>query len=197
MRRIAFVQQKGGVGKTSMAIHSACTLAEMGHKTLLVDMDPQGSILAWYDQATALPDKLSVSTCDQAAALDDISGFTYVIIDTPGRLSAAVLQHCDVVVMPIVPSPLDIWAAADSVQLIKDFQAKNPGGLRAALMVNRMQSNTRLSREVFDVIKGYGLQLIKKPVRQRTAYATSLAQGRFEKNEEMRDFARNLIAVSK
>jgi chromosome partitioning protein len=195
MRRIAFVQQKGGVGKTSLAIHAACTLADMGYKTLLVDMDPQGSILAWYDQATGLPEKLSVSTCDQAAALDDLAGFTYVIIDTPGRLSAAVLPHCEAVILPITPSPLDIWAAADSVQLIKDFQSKKP--LSAALMVNRMQANTRLSREVFEVIKGYGLPLIKKPVRQRTAYATSLAQGSFEKNEEMRDFARNLISMSK
>ncbi len=196
MRRIAFVQQKGGVGKTSLAIHSACTLALQGHKTLLVDMDPQGSILAWYDQATSLPEKLTVSTCESAKDLDDLSGYSYVIIDTPGRLSAAVLPHCEAVVLPVAPSPLDVWAVADSVQLVKDFQAQHPN-LKAALMVNRMQPNTRLSREIFDVIKGYGMPLISKPIGQRTAYATSLAKGGFEKNEEMQEFAKNLIKLSK
>lgn len=196
MRRIAFVQQKGGVGKTSLAIHSACTLAFLGHKTLLVDMDPQGSILAWYEQASSLPEKLTVSVCENARDLDDLSGYSYVIIDTPGRLSAAVLPHCEAVVLPVAPSPLDIWAVADSVQLVKDFRATHPS-LKAALMVNRMQPNTRLSREVFDVIKAYELPLIPKPVGQRTAYATSLAQGGFEKNEEMQEFAKNLIKLSK
>ncbi len=196
MRRIAFVQQKGGVGKTSLAIHVACNLADLGHKTMLVDMDPQGSIVAWYDQATALPKNLAVSACENAKDLDDISGYSYVVIDTPGRLSAAVLPHCEAVVLPVTPSPLDIWAVADSVQLVKDFKQKKPG-LKAALMVNRMQQNTRLSREVFDVIKGYELPLIPSPVRQRTAYATKLAQGGFEKNEEMQIFAKNLIKLSK
>lgn len=196
MRRIGFVQQKGGVGKTSLAIHSACTLALLGHKTLLVDMDPQGSIVAWYEQATSLPEKLSVSMCESAKDLDDLSGFSYVIIDTPGRLSAAVLPHCEAVVLPVAPSPLDVWAVADSVQLVKNHQAQRPA-LKAALMVNRMQPNTRLSREIFDVIKGYELPLIPQPVRQRTAYATSLANGGFEKNEEMQVFAQNLIKMSK
>lgn len=196
MKRIAFVQQKGGVGKTSLAIHGACTLASMGHKTLLVDMDPQGSIQAWYEHATSLPEKLSVSTCESAKDLDDLKGFSYVIIDTPGRLSAAVLPHCEAVVLPVAPSPLDVWAVADSVQLVKNYQEKHPR-LKAALMVNRMQPNTRLSREIFDVIQGYELPLIPQPVRQRTAYATSLANGGFEKNEEMQVFAQNLIKLSK
>lgn len=195
MRRIAYVQQKGGVGKTSLAIHSACTLAAGGHKTLLVDMDPQGSILAWYEHASALPDKLTVSTCESAKDLDDLTGYSFVIIDTPGRLSAAVLPHCDLVVLPVAPSPLDIWAAADSVQLVKDAQAKHPG-LKAAMAVNRAQHN-RLSREIFEVIDGYGLPLIPQAIRQLTAYATSLASGGYEKTAEMQDFAKTLIKMSK
>lgn len=196
MKKIAFVQQKGGVGKTSLAIHSACTLALMGHKTLLVDLDPQGSIVSWYENAVSLPEKLSVSMCESAKDLDEVSGFSYVIIDTPGRLSAAVLNHCNAVVLPVAPSPLDVWAVADSVKLVKDQQEKTPS-LRAAFVVNRMQPNTRLGREIFDIIKGYELPLIDKPVRQRTAYATSLATGSFEKNEEMTEFAKNLIKLSK
>lgn len=196
MRRIAFVQQKGGVGKTSLAIHGACALADLGHKTLLVDMDPQGSIVTWYEHATELPDKLSVSTCDSAQALDELSGFSYVIIDTPGRLSAAVLAHCEAVVLPVVPSPLDIWAAADSVELVKEQKVKTPT-LRAALVVNRMQLNTRLGREIFDVIKGYELPLFPRPVKQRTVYATTLASGSYAKTDEMVDFAKNLIKMSK
>lgn len=196
MRKIAFMQQKGGVGKTSLAIHAACTLAELGHKTLLVDMDQQGSIVAWYEQDAGLPAKLTVSASDTASALDDLEGYSYVIIDTPGRLSAAVLAHCDAVVLPVVPSPLDIWAAADTVHLVKEHQAKNPG-LKAAMVVNRMQQGTRLGREIFDVIKGYDLPLFPKPIRQRTAYATSLASGSYEKTEEMIEFAKNIIKLSK
>lgn len=196
MKRIAFVQQKGGVGKTSLAIHSACTIAEGGKSVLLVDMDPQGSIVAWYDNAPSIPDKLSVSVCDSAADLDELTGFDYVIIDTPGRLSAAVLAHCEAVVLPVVPSPLDIWAAADSVHLVKEQKAKNPD-LRAALVVNRMQMNTRLGREIFDVIKGYELPLFPQPIRQRTVYATTLATGSYAKTDEMQDFAKSLIKLSK
>lgn len=196
MKRIAFVQQKGGVGKTSLAIHSACTIADMGKSVLLVDMDPQGSIVAWYDSATSLPEKLSVSVCDSASDLDELKGFDYVIIDTPGRLSAAVLAHCEDVVLPVVPSPLDIWAAADSVHLVKEQREKTPG-LRAALVVNRMQMNTRLGREIFDVIKGYGLPLFPAPIRQRTVYATTLASGSYAKTDEIKVFAKNLIKLSK
>ncbi len=196
MRRIAFVLQKGGVGKTSLSIHSACALAELGHKTLLVDLDPQGSILAWFEHAQNLPSALSVSKAESAADLDEVSGFKYVIIDTPGRLTAAVLSHCDAVVLPIVPGPLEVWAAADSVQLVKDQQAKNPA-LKAAIVVNRMQPNTRLSKEIFDVIKGYELPLFPKAIGQRTAYAQSLASGSFTLNEEIRDFTKNLIKLSK
>lgn len=196
MKRIAFVQQKGGVGKTSLAIHSACTLAEMGRSVLLVDMDPQGSIIAWYDNAPSIPDKLSVSVCESAADMDDITGFDYVIIDTPGRLSAAVLAHCEAVVLPVVPSPLDIWAAADSVHLVKAQQDRTPD-LKAALVVNRMQMNTRLGKEIFDVIKGYELPLFPRAIRQRTAYATTLAAGSYAKTDEMKDFAKSLIKLSK
>jgi len=196
MRRIALVQQKGGVGKTSLAIHAACNLAAMGNSVLLVDMDQQGSIVAWYDNASSMPDKLSVSVCNRAEDLDDLEGFDYAIIDTPGRLSAAVLAHCEAVVLPVVPSPLDIWAAADSVHLVKEQQAKTPT-LKAALVVNRMQTNTRLGREVFEVIQGYELPLFPRPVRQRTVYATTLATGNYAKTEEMIDFCKSLIKLSK
>lgn len=196
MRKIAFVLQKGGVGKTTLAIHGACALAALGHKTLLVDMDPQGSILAWYEHAQNLPEALTVATAESAADLDQLSGFKYVIVDTPGRLTSAVLEHCDAVVLPIVPGPLEVWAAADSVELVKAQHAKN-ASFRAAIVVNRLQTNTRLSKEIFDVIKGYKVPVMPSPVRHLTEYALSLAKGGYTLNEEIKTFAKNLIKLSK
>lgn len=196
MKKIAFMLQKGGVGKTTLAIHTACALAHLGHETLLVDMDPQGSILAWYEHAKNLPDALTVSTAQRAVDLDQVEGYEYVIIDTPGRLSADVLKHCDVVILPIVPGPLEVWAAADSVKLVKEQHAKTPS-LRAAIVVNRLQLNTRLSKEIFTVLKGYGVPIIPNPVRNLTTYGLALAEGSYTLNAEIRTFVTNLKKLSK
>ena len=151
MIKIAFIQQKGGSGKTTMCIHAACALAER-HKVALVDLDTQGSIAAWHEHISAQPKNLDVFVAGKAKDLGELSGYDYVIVDTKGELSAEVLPFVDVVLLPCQPSPLDVWAAADSVQLCRDYIEKINPKLKAALVVSRLLPNTLLGKEIKELL---------------------------------------------
>jgi chromosome partitioning protein len=93
MRVLSFVTQKGGAGKTTLAIGCAVAADQAGHKTLILDMDPQGTAEAWYQDREAETPKLAcVTAADLPKALDGAraEGFDYVLIDTPGRDEPAV-----------------------------------------------------------------------------------------------------------
>lgn len=203
MIKIAFIQQKGGAGKTTMCIHAACALAE-SHKVALVDLDTQGSIAAWYEHISAQPKKLDIFSGAKAKDLGLLSGYDYVIVDTKGELSAEVLPFVDVALLPCQPSPLDVWAAADSVQLCRDYIAKINPKLKAALVVSRLLPNTLLGKEIKELLLGYELPVLKAVLRQRTGYAASIALGKSavssgvaEVAEEARAFAKAIKEFSK
>lgn len=202
--RFVFMQQKGGAGKTTLAINTACELATQGHKTILVDLDPQGSIIEWFAHAQhQLPEKLTVAQANSPADLDNLEGFKYIVIDTAGRLSADALPLADVVLIPISPSPLDVWAAADTVALVKGFQEKKNAGLKAAIVINRVQRQTVLGKESADVLKGYGLPVLKQQVGQRAVFLSSLAKGKSaistagEARTEVQGLVKELLKFSK
>jgi chromosome partitioning protein len=125
MRVIAFVTQKGGSGKTTLATSCAVAAEQTGHKTLLLDMDPQGTAEAWYqDREAETPRLARVASTDLETALRNArsAGFDVIMIDTPGRddpATTAAVRVADLCVVPCRPTPADMKATPPTAAAIK------------------------------------------------------------------------------
>lgn len=125
MRTISFVTQKGGSGKTTLCLNLAIAAEERGERCLLLDLDPQGSAEAWYQDREALTPKLVRVTAGELPAALDLArrgGFTQVLVDTPGRdepAVAAAIRAADFCLVPCRPTPPDMKAQPATVATIR------------------------------------------------------------------------------
>ena len=128
MRVISFVTQKGGSGKTTLAVSCAIAAHEQGEKVLLLDMDSQGTAEAWYQDREAETPKLSrvdASTLTQALQAAEQQGFDIVLLDTPGRdepATAAAIRASDFCIVPCRPTPGDMKATPPTIATIKRLE---------------------------------------------------------------------------
>lgn len=125
MRVLTFVTQKGGSGKTTLAVSCAVAAGQSGHKPLILDMDPQASAEAWYqDREAETPRLARVTASDLEAAIRNAktAGFSLVVIDTPGRddpATASSIRAADLCVVPCRPTPADMKATPPTAATIK------------------------------------------------------------------------------
>lgn len=183
---IALLNQKGGVGKTTLATHIAGELALRGKTVVLLDADPQGSSLDWTQRraqqglpklfdAVGLARETLHQEAPQLARRAD-----HVIIDGPPRIAAlarSALMTADRVLIPVQPSPFDFWASGEMVNLIQEAQVFRPT-LRAAFVINRRVSTTVIGREAREALAEQPLAALQAEVRQRIVFADSAAAGR-------------------
>jgi chromosome partitioning protein len=177
----AFLNQKGGVGKTTLSIHTAAELTRLGSRVLLIDADPQGSALAWA--STRQNPTFTVVGMPKPTIHKEIEllrrGYDYVIIDGPPRgdeLARSILQASDMVIIPLLPSPLDVYATGITVDLIRQAQIHRPN-LRCCLAINRKIAMTAIGRKVKQPIRELDVAVIEQDIGQRVAFAESLARG--------------------
>jgi len=189
MLTIAVLNQKGGVGKTTIATNLAAAARLDGRRTLLIDLDRQGSALDW--SAARLVgsglEGLATVKADKALAIQRFreitDGYDVVVLDGPPRLgdvtrSAAVAA--DVVLVPIQPGPFDLWAASETIDVLNDADAIRAelrrGPARRLFVVNRATMNTVLAREAPAAIATKG-EVADVVIHQRIAFAEAAAIG--------------------
>ena len=184
MTIIAVCNQKGGSGKTTIAINLASAFVADGMSVLLLDMDLQGSAMDWSSIQPALDPTFDVQEIDRPQLLRQARTlrreYDVIVIDCPPQYadtSSAAVRVADFVLVPVQPSPFDVWASDAIAGLIKTRQEATGGTPLAACVISRAINNTFLQRSIGDALENYGLPVLRAGTTQRVAYATTAAQG--------------------
>jgi chromosome partitioning protein len=181
MKIVALLNEKGGVGKSTLAIQLATAQHRKGRRVVLVDADPQGTTRDWRAASPEGANLPPVVALDRPELLASVSALAadLVVIDTPAkaeRMTAGVVRIAHTALIVIQPSGADIWASAAAVTLI---QAKRDvgGTIDAAFVINRAGTSTLAKQVASGEWNEYGLPLLDSAVRNRIVFAQSLTDG--------------------
>jgi len=178
---ISFVNQKGGVGKTTMAINLASNLVRKNHKLVLIDADPQASAATWHsiedNQAFEILDHPGEMTQADVECLE--SEFEYVIIDAPPAVDdkvKTILKASDLAILPVTPSSLDLWSCKETLDTMNpNSEVLQNGEVR--LLINRKIPGTRVGREVRQALEKFETPVFETELCQRVAYIDAMKYG--------------------
>lgn len=196
MKVISVVNQKGGVGKSTIACNLAICAVKDGKNTLVIDSDPQGSSMAF--RASREADDLQAVAITQQTIhkdVDKFSNFDIVIVDAGGRdntlfRSAIAAASKGLLLVPVLPSQYDIWATADTFNVLKETRVYVD--IPAYVVLNQIIANTSVSKEakvaLDELVSANDVKLLDTRLYSRVFYKESISDGRgvieYTKKEE-------------
>lgn len=184
---IAFVNQKGGVGKSTLATNAAAIMSE-NYRVVLLDTDEQGSSELWCNardedysenykvRGFSKHYKKTVNASAVTIDLEDIaSTCDIVVVDTPGRnefVSLGVISAANLVIIPLTPGNYSLWSSDATIQLIQKVAAIKSNDFAARFLLNR-RDRRKVSGEMEEVLKEYDIPLMKMTIGNRNIYENS------------------------
>lgn len=185
-RIIAIMNPKGGVGKTTVTMSLAAEFASRGYRTMVADCDAQASATAWSHAApdnTPFPAAV-VNLASYAGKVHreiqkQLDNYDFILIDCPPSLEAqapqSVLLVANLVIIPLPPSPADLWATRGVKTLVELAQTINED-LKAVILPNRLV-RTSLSKAIMQELESFGIPLMSSGLSNRTAYQEAVVAG--------------------
>ena len=178
MKVIAMAAQKGGSGKTTVALHLAVEAQKQGLSVAVIDADPQGSAKSWADQredGAAVPVALvAVEAVERALAAAEQDGYDLVVIDTPPHASVRsqhLIAHADLVVIPVQPSALDLAALPAMLSLIR------PGTAPHRAVISAAPVGVAEVAQIRDALANSQVEAFETVIHSRMAFRRALAHG--------------------
>jgi len=167
---------KGGAGKTTLSVLLATAFAQAGHKTALLDCDPQGTATRWLGETGEVPLAQPGET------------WPMLIVDTPPQLAAAglhqALARSDAALLVSSPSPADLWTSQDTVAVIRQHL---PAGRPARILFNQVQSRTVLARDLAALAGHIGLPALNARIGRRQSFQHAAVLGWKALDKESRE----------
>jgi chromosome partitioning protein len=180
---ISLLNQKGGVGKTTLAVHLASALAQRGKRVMLVDADPQGSALDWAARRGGDSLPFPVIGLPKPTLHKELpkleADYDVIVVDGAPRVydvARSAIMASDLILIPVQPSPYDVWAAKEIVDLLTEVQPFKEN-LKSVFVINRKIVNTAIGRDVIEALTEYNVPVLKAQICQRVGFAESAATG--------------------
>ncbi|ECW3055624.1 ParA family protein [Salmonella enterica] len=180
MKVIAFLNGKGGVGKTTLAINVAWCLSKLGFNVAVIDTDPQGSVVNWANDECPFT-IYQAATDREVYNIKKITSrykYDYVIIDGAAAISAisaAAVMVSDVVLIPVTASPLDFAASGAILDVIDARAALTP--VTARFVITKRVTNASMNKTLREGIEATGFTALRSATAHRQSYVKCLIDG--------------------